>query len=271
MDAAGDTHNLTIGGRTRTGISNEVNVHMGNEVQRRFDEQLTSLRDIRQRSMTSTTLGILSEMQGRVSINPLDKVAGLVYLLCTDSIPIYDTEQPEPGVWEVLVDAMSSVCRAELFFYYPEPGTGTKLWRPSWQQVMKQKIIAPSSSWPEEVSRTDDTDTDWYEGYRIESACVWGLGEVPNEDMPRVGELFFEDSTCKPHTVRVVAHHMYPIPDGLYTLIGCNLEFSSDIWVVGRLRDDGMFEKLSVFSSVEDGQVKLGNLDLEKRLRTFLC
>ncbi len=221
--------------------------------------------------MTSTTLDILSEMQNRVSTNPLDKVSGLVYLLCMDSIPIYNTEQSEADAWEVLVDAMSSVCRAELFFYYPEPGTGNKCWRPSWQQVMKKRIIVPLSSWPEEVSRTEDTDTDWYEGYRIEFACVWGLAEVPEEDIPREGELLIRDSTLKPHTLKVVAHHTYPIPEGIYTLIGCHLKFSSDIWVVGWPRDDGMFEKLLVFSSVENEPVKLGQLKLEKRLRTFLC
>ncbi|KAK0421939.1 hypothetical protein EV421DRAFT_1866911 [Armillaria borealis] len=76
------------------------------------------------------TLEIVAQMQHRVSTKPLDKVAGLVYLLRTHSIPIYDAEQSEVDAWEVLMEAMVPWNRAELFFYYPEPGSGKKRWRP---------------------------------------------------------------------------------------------------------------------------------------------
>ncbi len=65
---------------------------------------------------------ILSEMRDRVSTKPLDKVAGLVYLLRTHFIPIYDAGQLEEDAWEVLINVMSSGLRAELLFYYPQRG-----------------------------------------------------------------------------------------------------------------------------------------------------
>ncbi len=78
--------------------------------------------------------------------------------------------------------------------------------------------------------------------------------------------------TGAPHTVKIVADHAYPIPDGSYTLICCDAdgELPADIWVVGRLREDGTFEKVSVFSSAEDEEVKVRKLGLEQ-VNTILC
>ncbi len=96
---------------------------MEQEVQRRFNEQLALVRDIRGLNLT---LEIVSEMQKRVSTKPLDKVAGLVHLLRCESVPIYDAGQSVEDAWEVLMDFMWIACRAELLFFYPEPGNGKK-------------------------------------------------------------------------------------------------------------------------------------------------
>ncbi|PBK63689.1 hypothetical protein ARMSODRAFT_979815 [Armillaria solidipes] len=191
---------MEIGGDTGKDI-------MDKEVQGRFDEQLMLLREIRQWDMT---LEILSEMQNRVSTKPLDKVAGLAYVLRVDPIPIYDPRQLEANAWEVLVDVMLPGKRAELYFYYPQCGNGKKGWRPSWGQVMTQR----------EVSRTEDPDADWCYGYRIESGDVRGLAEAPKGGKPRLGELVFKDAAGSLHTFKIVAHHTHPIPDGSYTLLG---------------------------------------------------
>ncbi len=258
------TENPIIGGETDNGYV------MDEEVQKRFDEKLAWLRDIREWDMT---LEILSEMRNRVSTKPLDKVAGLVYLLRTGSIPIYDAEQSQADAWEVLMDVMAPGFRAEFFFFYPQRGNGKKCWRPSWQQVMANRIDEPDlSRWPGQVSRMEDTDVDCYMGYCIESAEVRSLGEVPKEGEPRRGELALKDATGAPHTLKVVADHAYPIPDGSYTLICCDAdeELPSDIWVVGRLREDGKFEKYAVFSSTDDEEVKVRKLGF-KPVNTLLC
>ncbi|SJL06505.1 uncharacterized protein ARMOST_09844 [Armillaria ostoyae] len=164
---------MEIGGDTGKDI-------MDKEVQGKFDEQLVLLREIRQWDMT---LEILSEMQNRVSTKPLDKVAGLAYVLRVDPIPIYDPRQLEANAWEVLVDAMLPGKHAELLFYYPH---------------------GPRSDWlPEEVSRTKDPDADWCCGYRIESGDVRGLAEVPKEGKPRLGELVFRDAAGSLHTFKI--------------------------------------------------------------------
>ncbi|PBK62338.1 hypothetical protein ARMSODRAFT_920466, partial [Armillaria solidipes] len=106
---------------------------MEQEVRRKFDEQLTRLRRMRERPRV---LEFASEMQNRMSTKPLDKVAGLVHLLRTEPIPIYDAEQSEADAWDVLTHVIHYKFRAELFFFYPQPGDGRKCWRPSWEQVM---------------------------------------------------------------------------------------------------------------------------------------
>ncbi len=255
------SNDAIIGGETSEDV-------MDNEIRKTFEEQLARLREIRKRGLA---LEFVSEMQNRVSTKFLDKVAGLVYPLVPESIPIYDAEKSDADAWEVLMDAMWSLSRAELFFYFPEPGKGRKCWRPSWQQIMMLKHVMPYSvPWLTHVRRTEDTDEDWYEGYWIDSADVRGLADGLKEEKPRWGELVFKDAAGLPHTLKIVAAHTYPIPDGLYALIGCSIDDSSDAWVVGWRREDGKFEKLSVFSSADDEQVKLGTLGLEE-VKTILC
>ncbi|KAK0499283.1 hypothetical protein EDD18DRAFT_848858, partial [Armillaria luteobubalina] len=109
-------------------------------VQTRFDQEL----DLLQRRLESTSiLHYVSEMQNRVSTKPLDKVAGLAYPLRPFVIPIYDPKQSPEEAWEVLMDVMGFQYQTQLLFHYPEPGDGKKRWRPSWLQLMSQRIVFP--------------------------------------------------------------------------------------------------------------------------------
>ncbi|KAK0224350.1 hypothetical protein IW262DRAFT_886459 [Armillaria fumosa] len=256
-----------VGGKTGDDI-------MEKEVQKRFDQQLARLREMR---TWNFALDLVSEMQNRVSSKSLDKVAGLAYLLEPDCIPIYDAEMSDMDAWEVLMDMMLSYCRAELFFYFPEPGNGSKYWRPSWQQVMAIKHFPPGSLLcPGEVKH-GDTDGDWYEGYFIESADVWGLDEGLKEEKPRQGAVFFKNAAGVSCTFTILAQHVYPIPDGSYALIGASDQDDWDstcllpVWVVGQLRDDGKFEKLSVFRSAEDERMTPNELGLKRKVKLILC
>ncbi len=250
------TGNPIIGGET----GNDV---MQNEIRRRLDKQLTSLREIRS---SRRMFDLVFEMQHRVSTKASDKVAGLVYLLETQSIPIYDAEQSEEDAWDVLIDVMGSERRAQLLFFYPGPGNRRKFWRPSWEQVMTNKIIAPRPPYNlGRVHRTHNSHADYYEGYEgyhIELGIVGGLSEVSKERKCRQGELVLKDTTWAPRKLKIVAPHGYPIPDGLYTLI-CSVSF----WVVGQLRKDGKFKKVSVIRLADGEKVKRGFEPVE----IFLC
>ncbi|KAK0230040.1 hypothetical protein IW262DRAFT_1477675 [Armillaria fumosa] len=178
-------------------------------------------------------LDLVSEMKHGVSTKPLDKVAGLVNLLKTNSIPIYDAEQSPADAWEVLVDVIDPWRRAEFLFVYPKPGNRSKYWRPSWEQVITNEVIVPClTGFLGRVYRTDSPDADYYTGRNVESGNVWGLSEVPKELKPRHGP---------------------------------------ELWVVGQLREDGMFKKLTVFHTVDNEQPGPKRFISEDEVNIFLC
>ncbi len=122
------------------------------------------------------------------------------------------------------------------------------------------------------VYRTEDLDVDWYPDYHIKLGDVCGLAEARKEEMPREGELVIKVANRAQRTLKIVADHTYPIPDGSYTLIGCDVKSSNDAWVVGQRREsDGKFDKLSVFRLADDEEVKLSKLPLGKKIKTYLC
>ncbi len=148
---------------------------MTEDIQKRFNKQLELLKEMRRGYWV---FDFLSQMQKWVSTKPLDKVAGLGYLLDLEYTPIYNSAQSEEDAWAVLVDAMESTSRAHLLFLYPEPGNRTQYWRPSWEQVMMTMLPPPLGIiWADHVvwSEKADGDLNSYCGPRINSGNVWGL------------------------------------------------------------------------------------------------
>ncbi|KAK0499248.1 hypothetical protein EDD18DRAFT_66318 [Armillaria luteobubalina] len=242
-------------------------------VQKVFEERLACLQKT---ARGANTLELASEMQNRVSSTSLDKVAGLSYLLYADPIPIYNTNKSDADAWEELMGVIHPLRLGELFFYFPEPGNGRKTWRPSWQQVMTNTHITYCSSdvWPEYVE-LDHLDGDYISGYCIDSAHVSGLDEGLKEGQPRQGEMCFKNTAGLSCTVKILANHAYPIPDGSYAVIGAHTWDGHQthppyLWVVGKFRDDGKFEKLSIFRS-EDEQMTSSELRLGNEVKMFLC
>ncbi|KAK0487967.1 hypothetical protein IW261DRAFT_1415576 [Armillaria novae-zelandiae] len=182
-----------IGGETGDdGIMEEV-------VWKRFYKQLESLWH------DDPVFGILWQMQTRVSMNPLDEIAGLAYLFQSLSIPIYDALQSEEEAWESLVDMMPYSIQRALFFFFPEPGNGNRHWRPSWHQ---------------------------------------GLASGLPNGKPRHRKLIIKDDAGQSHTFTIIANHAYPIPDGCW-VVGRQREDGrfEKIWYFS-MADDGEREKL---------------------------
>ncbi|KAK0436245.1 hypothetical protein EV421DRAFT_1716120 [Armillaria borealis] len=266
---------LIIGGDTR---DSEI---MEKDVQTMFWMDLLSLIEV-WCEPTSDVLGnlrMLSAMQKRVSTNPVDKIAALTYLLGPSYVPAYYEAQSEEGAWTALVGAMHPMHRAQLFFQCPQPRNGHKCWRPSWRQVMTEVLPLFSRSWGDNVYRTEETNADWCEsGACIESGYVHGLAEGSPEGKYRQGELFVEDNDGGKHTFKIVADHQYPIPDGLYTLLGSNLQLSlgflvqGQYWVVGKTLPEQVFKKVSVFQifDVEEMQ-RLDDVGIAKIAKFVLA
>ncbi|KAK0431026.1 hypothetical protein EV421DRAFT_1855583, partial [Armillaria borealis] len=219
---------------------------MGEEIRVEFCNKLASLQQMRR---SDSVFDVLSQMQGRVSVNPVDKVAGLAYLLYSDYIPIYDGEQSEEDAWTALVNVMQHWSQMHFLFFYPKPGNGHKRWRPSWTQIMTERL--PSNGGVRRSDRStgglrDTSYIDLYYGPCIDSCYVRGLADISSSGQCREGELVVKDNTGEIHRLKVVAGHAFPISDGCYTLLG-SCRRQDPFWVAGRKGPDG-FHKLSVFS-----------------------
>ncbi|SJL10665.1 uncharacterized protein ARMOST_14056 [Armillaria ostoyae] len=258
------------------GGSTDVDLITDNDVKAKLREKLRSVERTREAGM----FYFLWQMQIRKSTKPLDKVAGLAYLLCglfSGSIPVYDETQSQEDAWDVLVDAMESSHKLELLFFYPEPGNGPQRWRPSWKQVMERRILYWDGCRPhsqQDSIRKLETGDFLYEGPCIESGFVSGLAHGSYEGgKRRRGGLAIKHGgpTEAPYVSDVFAHHAFPIPDGWYTLIGLTFftdsnglgwewRFSElECWVVGWRRWDGRFEKLSVINMAARYRVRWQN------------
>ncbi|KAK0234333.1 hypothetical protein IW262DRAFT_1425077 [Armillaria fumosa] len=251
---------------------------MGEDVLTSFEADLSSLPEV-WGEPTSNVMGnmrMLSAMQKRVSTNPVDKVAALTYLLDPAQVPAYYEAQSEEDAWTALVGVMHPLHRAQLFFQCPQPGNGQKCWRPSWRQTMTEVLPLFSRSWGDSVHCAEETDADWYDsGAFIELGYVWGLAEGSPEGKCRQGELAVKDNTGEKHTFKIGADHQYPIPDGLYTLLGSNLGlslFQGQYWVVGKTLPGQMFKKVSVFQIFDVEEIKrLDDVGIATNVRFFLA
>ncbi|KAK0457594.1 uncharacterized protein EV420DRAFT_503789 [Desarmillaria tabescens] len=223
-------------------------------------------------------------MQRRVSTNPVDKIAGMMFPLRTEYSPIYDERQSEEDAWIAFTNVMDRHLLSHLFFDFPEPGNGSKCWRPSWKQVMTETLPSHHLNlWPIGVIKLmEGTESELYCGPCIESGYVQGLADVLSDGSIRQGELVAKDDIGATHTFKIVAEHQYPVPDASYTLIGSGgydyipeeLEpYVMKYWVLGTTRQNGKFQKFSVFRMLDDEEkMRLRELGVAKSdIQMFLC
>ncbi len=261
------------------GDTNDDNA-MEEEVRTEFDRRLLALRELSSNSFCFPGVcNALSYMRDRVCTNPVDRIAGLVYLLNgVDTIPAYHEMQSMEDAWTALVDVLCAWERAALFFTYPRPGNRDKVWRPSWSQVMNNVEVLPSNPFMfnARVQRTEDTDSHWVEEVSIESGYVQGLAEGSHDGKRRHGELIVTDNAGTKHTFKIIADHQYQIPDGLYTLLGSSQynfrrKLIDQYWVVGRRLREEKFQKASVFQIADEEEVKrLDELEIAMKAKFIL-
>ncbi|KAK0458114.1 uncharacterized protein EV420DRAFT_1480264 [Desarmillaria tabescens] len=224
-------------------------------------EQLECTEDIRM-----WVLPALRNMQKRVSTNPVDKVAGLAFVMDSDWIPAYYESQSLEEAWTALVNSMDVWCRGRLFSLYPEPGNAGRKWRPSWDQVMMEPLPAYHTESAIFLYRNEEKDEDLCYPKCIKKGLVRGLAVVEGDDLR--GELIVKDKGGIEHGFEVTVPHAYPIPDGTYTLIDsldgyqCNVRHS---WVVGQSLPGRKFEKVSVLNTSKKEHRRLEDLFIIKR------
>ncbi len=268
-------YSMTIGGDT--GDDRFIAQEMRMQVQIRL-----ALLEMNISGLDMPVFTALSEMQKRVATNPLDRVAGLSYLALTHGIPAYYATQSEEDAWNALVDEMHTTHRGQMFFHYPQPGNGNIFWRPSWKQAMdgdpSPHLLYLGLTCDRSVQCTKAKDADRRDGPCIESGYVRGLFHRSLERNFREGELIVEDITGAKHTFMIVAYHQYPIPEGLYALVGsdpCLIQGTfneQQYWVVGERLPGEVFKKVSVFQIHDKKDIeRLHELGVTTDTGTFLA
>ncbi|KAK0482885.1 hypothetical protein EDD18DRAFT_1084611 [Armillaria luteobubalina] len=254
---------------------------MTKDMQRRLDDQLEpllqiqlprSFAEIGRRLGTDTRFSLLSQMQKRKATNPVDKIAGLVYISGARHIPIYDAEQSEEDAWAELMN-VSDDLRAEFFFLYPKPGNRNESWQPTWQQVMEDEFPRPQPGcWGFPRVYWVRKWGDRYLGPRIDTCTVRGLADV--SENARHGELTVKKGSRAEYTFEIIADHSYPIPDGVYTLLGSISHFPQErtFWVVGIIEEpEEKFQEVSVFRMADDRKIsRLKKLNVYRKTTTWL-
>ncbi|SJL13390.1 uncharacterized protein ARMOST_16833 [Armillaria ostoyae] len=233
------------------------------ELLTRFHEQLQStyrMWEVRE---------ALKEMRNRVSTNPVDKIAGLPFLMGSDTIPAYYESESLEDAWTALVNSMNKWHRAQLFFLCPEPGDRGPKWRPSWNQVMMKPLLEYLPD-PDGVFQFVDRDETGDEE-TCDAECIDGLvrGLAVVEGGHRRGKLIVKGEGGKKHRFKITAAHTYPIPEDTYTLIyGCdNL---TNPYVIGRSLPGGKFGKVSVLNISDKEQRRLEDLRITEERRYIL-
>ncbi|KAK0470912.1 hypothetical protein IW261DRAFT_1372218 [Armillaria novae-zelandiae] len=194
------------------------------------------------------TFVALENMQKRVSTNPVDRVAGLAFILGLRRIPVYHESETVEDAWTALVNAMQPILRVHFLLLYPAVGLGSKKWRPSWGQVMTEpppkdvRIVAYNKA----VYHDDKTQEDWSDVVCIERGCVRGFNVGSAEEHgDRCGELVVEAADGSTRTFKIRVAHRFLIPEDTYALLGCDLSPCRQ-WAIGRRLPDQRFEKVSV-------------------------
>ncbi|PBK81136.1 hypothetical protein ARMGADRAFT_1091565 [Armillaria gallica] len=232
------------------------------ELLTRFHKQLQSMHD-----MAFDVCEVLDEMQKWVSMNPMDKIAGLAFLVKCDTIPPYHESESLKHAWAALVNVMDKRWWVR-FFLCAEPGNTGKKWQISWDQVMMKPLPA-FSKYCLNVHWDETEDEDWCNAEGVEG-LVLGLAVVEEGDQH--GVLIVKDKGGIEHRFEITATHMSPIPEDTYMMIDTNGSESSPHcgWVVGRSLSGGKFEKVSMLIISGAEQSKLRGLGITEERQYIL-
>ncbi len=260
VDTTGVSNRRIIGGDA--GDDNA----MEEEVRAEFDRRLLALQEILSgfHSGFPGVWNALSHMRDRACTNPVDRIAGLLYLLGgVERNTSLLCDAVHRGCMDSIVRRSGGVGIGPLCsLHIPDPGTETKFGDHHGARSWITSRFLPSNfdsleAW---VERTEDTDSDWAEAVSIESGYVQGLSEGSHEGTRRQGELIVTDDAGIQHTISITADHQYQISNGLYALLGSSPYFNRRLfdqyWVVGRRLPEQKFEKVSVFQIADKEEVK---------------
>ncbi|KAK0240531.1 hypothetical protein EDD85DRAFT_788566 [Armillaria nabsnona] len=150
----------------------------------------------------------------------------LAIQLIGSQVPAYYKSYTEEVAWLKLWRVSSLECRAQIFFFFPQPGRGKQKWCPTWEQVLSEELpiveCDPTEKWYGRVYYEEEGPGRpfAFKGHCIKDGHVCGLAKEDPSVRVRSGELRITDGSGTTHTFRISANHQYPIPEDWYELWG---------------------------------------------------
>ncbi|KAK0473063.1 hypothetical protein IW261DRAFT_1611289 [Armillaria novae-zelandiae] len=169
---------------------------------------------------------VLPEMQDRVSTNPVDKIAGLAFLIWTKVNTSILRERVSRGRMDSAREFDGYVASGDVVMTKP---------------LLSYRTVGY-------VDRDETVDEDWCNMECVEG-FVRGLAVVNEGD--RQGEFIVECNDAISR-FKIAAAHTYPILEETYTLIYYFCDAPPHACVVGRSLPGGRFEKMSVLETYDE-------------------
>ena len=121
---------------------------------RELIQPLTQLASDLETTSGCSIIALTQEMKKRVASNPVDKIAGLSYLLRSPQLPVYSETEEEENAWLRCIEVLRDEMRLELLFNFPWPRNQRTCstipsWIPTWGQIQKYKAPTVPYSQPE--------------------------------------------------------------------------------------------------------------------------
>lgn len=226
----------------------------------------------------ANALLVLAAMQKRDSVNPVDKIAGLGYILRSPSLPVYQEKEDVEDAWTRLIENMDDRFRADMLFLYPSCGDGSAAWRPSWKQITQTEL--PKVAGIEVAERVvynflenipaEYDHVYWYNGPTLTGCFVRGLSiQSPNsgQKLKRKGQLIVHRRNIQ-YSFEIFARHDQVIPEDQFSLIaGGGYEY----WVVGTTDVLGTSMSDTVLKFHKVSVLRMNELERERLQRLRLC
>jgi len=193
-------------------------------------------------------IGHLRSMRLRSFTNPIDKIAGLAFLIRVHYLPTYQLDTHLEFAWHSLIEQAGPSDLAILLFGYPAPGNGIRICIPSWDQILNGEAflnsgIGLAESIPSDLAFKSGDSLRISGGY-LEGCTLHGFAKSDHHGKRRDGD--FRDSEGHTYKAFTPSWHQQPIPDGGgYVLIP---DINYRYWIVGRKERGGdiIIRKVSI-------------------------
>jgi len=236
-------------------------------------QPLTQLASDLETTHGCSIIALTQEMNKRVASNPVDRIAGLSYLLHSPQLPVYSETEEEESAWLRCTEVLRDEMKLELLFNFPWPRdqrmhNTIPSWIPTWDQI--QKYQAPTVPYARPEPKVCGLDyhlppclADVRVKLVLDTTDTLILSNVviqPSPDPKAQNQYMVSGQTFK-NVGFYSIHEQFQIKSGAYTLVSGGLAATSS-WLVckrlGRYKTVRFLKKVGALRTDSGGELAWG-------------